>query len=354
MTLEWMQQAAQLPDARFEKSAIKRQAQLTKPPGALGQLESIAIRLAALQKRDKPGINTIHICVFAADHGVAAQGVSAFPQAVTTEMVKNFATGGAAISVLAKHHQAQLNVINLGTIGDTSSLESVTTLNLAAGTKDFTQTEAMSHQQLEQAIQAGRESLDQYSSSADDQPDLFIGGEMGIGNTSSATALACAVLKLPASIMTGPGTGLDNEGIAHKIKIIEQGLSRHQKAFSDPLETLRCLGGFEIAALVGAYIHCAQKGIVVLVDGFISSVAALVATKINPQTAPWLIYAHQSAEPGHQQVLKALNAKPLLNLGMRLGEGSGAAAAIPLLQQACALHNEMATFAEASVSNKGE
>lgn len=325
------------------QAATARQSQLTKPPGALGQLESLAIRLAGLQYTDTPTLQRIRICVFAGDHGVAAQGVSAFPQAVTTEMVKNFSHGGAAISVLAAHHQAQLDVINLGTLGDTSQLSAVRSFNIAPSTQDFTKTAAMTTEQLVQAMKAGKDSVT--------EGDIYIGGEMGIGNTTSATALACALLSEPAKALAGPGTGLNPAGIVHKVDIIRQGLTRHQAAFDDPLETLRCLGGFEIAALAAAYLQCGQLGIPVLVDGFISTVSALIATRLQPALAAWLFYSHQSAEPGHRRVLEALNADPLLNLGMRLGEGSGAAVALPLLQQACALHNGMATFHEAAVSN---
>lgn len=344
MTLDWINQPAQQPDHARESAAAQRQVQLTKPPGALGKLEALAIRLAGLQHRDTPAIEDVSICIFAGDHGVAAQGVSAFPQAVTTEMIKNFSHGGAAINVLAEQHQARLEVINLGTVGDTSGLTNIRSLNLGRATQDFTKSAAMTPEQLTGAVNAGRESVTHC--------DLYIGGEMGIGNTTSASALACALLNQPADQLVGPGTGLDSNGIALKTAVIQQGLTRHQSSFGDPLKTLRCLGGFEIAALVGAYIHCAQRGVTVLVDGFISSVAALIATRLQPDIAAWLIYAHQSAEPGHRRVLAALDADPLLDLGLRLGEGSGAAVAIPLLQQACTLHNRMATFSEAAVSNR--
>jgi len=173
---------------------------------------------------------------------------------------------------------------------------------------------------------------------------------MGIGNTTAAAAVACALLQLPPSRLAGPGTGLDGEGVRRKAEIVSRGLARHDIGPDAPLDALRCLGGFEIAALVGAYLAAGQRGVPVLVDGFISSVAALVAVRLRPELAPWLIYAHRSAEPGHTLVLEALDAEPLLDLGMRLGEGSGAAVAVSLLRQACALHNEMATFAEAAVS----
>ena len=347
-TTDWLNTEAAALSEQAEQQALGRQAELTKPPGALGELESIAVRLAAMQGQVKPKLNNIHISVFAADHGIAASGVSAFPQAVTTEMVKNFSRGGAAISVLAKQLGATLEVINLGTVFDPGSLPGVLDQRIANSTADFSQQAAMSEEQLRLALESGRQAAQRAEST-----DLFIGGEMGIGNTSSASAIACALLKLPASDLVGPGTGLDQTGIKRKTEIISKALQLHQEADS-PLEILRYFGGFEIAALVGSYISCAQSSKPVLVDGFISSVAALLATRLCTNAADWFFYAHASAEPGHVHIMKALNATPLLNMGMRLGEASGAATAVPLLQMACALHNNMATFAEAGVSNKDD
>ncbi len=326
-----------------------RQSSLTKPAGALGRLEDIALDLAAMQGRECPSINEIFITVFAADHGVAAQAVSAFPQAVTGEMIKNFSRGGAAINVLAREIGAHLEVVNLGTIFELPSLEGVLARALGAGTFDLSIAPAMSADQLRKALVIGRDAASRATASG---AHLFIGGEMGIGNTTSATALACALLNLPPADLTGPGTGLDSEGIAHKIGILQQALQRHEPSLGDPLECLRHLGGFEIAALVGTYISCAQSGLPVLVDGYISSVAALMATKLSPKTRNWLLFSHRSPEPGHALVLEALQARPLLDLGMRLGEGSGAAVAVPLLRAACALHADMASFAEAGISEK--
>lgn len=348
MNLQWLTTEAAVLNRQSEQQALARQAELTKPPGALGELESLAVRLAAMQGQVKPELNNIHISVFAADHGIATSGVSAFPQAVTTEMVRNFSRGGAAISVLAKQLGATLEVINLGTVNDPGPLSSVLDQRIAAGTADFSQQAAMSESQLEAALDAGKQAAQRA-----DAADLFIGGEMGIGNTSSASAIACALLKLPVSDLVGPGTGLDQSGINHKATIIGKALELHKQADS-PLEILRCLGGFEIAALVGSYISSAQSGKAIFVDGFISSVAALVATRLCQRASDWFFYAHTSAEPGHAHIMNALRATPLLNMGMRLGEASGAAAAVPLLKMACALHNDMATFSEAGVSNKDD
>lgn len=336
--------------------ALARQGQLTKPPGSLGRLESIAVQLAAMQGAERPQLARVQICIFAADHGIADEGVSAFPQAVTGEMVKNFASGGAAISVLAKTLAAQLEVVNLGTVNDPGEWPAVVRAVIAPMTANFAIEPAMTRSQLAAAVQAGRDSVLRAAGA-----QLYIGGEMGIANTTSATALACALLQESPQLLAGPGTGLDSHGVAHKALVIDRALALHGLFPSPPgdaidgdgaLEILRCVGGFEIAALTGAYVTAAQQGIPVLVDGFITTVAALLAVRINPCVRDWLLFGHTSAEPGHQRVLAELDAQPLLQLGMRLGEGSGAAVAVPLLRLACALHNGMATFNEAAVSGK--
>lgn len=332
--------------ARGEAQA--RQQQLTKPRGALGQLESLAIDLAAMQGQARPQLERVWISVFAGDHGVVEEGVSAYPQAVTGEMLRNFVRGGAAVSVLARGLEAPLEVIDLGT-AEPLQLDGVRHLRLGAGTANFARAAAMTAEQCSQALQAGRDSA---TRALDDAARLFIGGEMGIGNTTAASALACALLNASPADLVGPGTGLDDQGVRHKAEVIEVALGRHAGHCQQPLEALRRLGGFEIAALAGAYLACAQQGLPVLVDGFICSVAALCAVRLNPASRPWLIFAHRSAEPGHLAVLAALQAEPLLDLGLRLGEGSGAALAVPLLRQACRLHGEMATFAEAAVSDR--
>lgn len=346
---EWLKGDAKKTDALIADAARQRQQELTKPPGALGRLEDLAIELAAMQGRLKPELERIHISIFAADHGVAARGVSAFPQTVTTEMVRNFAAGGAAISVLARSIDAVLEVMNLGTVNDPGALPGVLDLRIAPGTRDFCQHEAMTEEELHRALNAGRQAAERARAR---EAGLFIGGEMGIGNTTAATAIACALLDKPVEDIVGPGTGLDHKGVLNKAEVIKIALQRHKPMLNEPLQALRVLGGFEIAGLVGAFVACARMGLPVLVDGFIAGAAALVADRLCPGARDWFIYAHASAEPGHQAMMAALDAKPLLDLGMRLGEGSGAAAAVPLLQLACRLHNDMATFAEAAVSAK--
>lgn len=344
----WLTQAIAPLHLDCEKAACERQTQLTKPAGSLGRLEEMAIRLAAMQGTVSPSIERVHIAIFAGDHGVAAEGVSAFPQSVTSEMIKNFANGGAAISVLANAINAPLNLINMGTVHDTDLLENVTNHHIGPGTANFTLEPAMTESQLIQSLSAGCNAVD-CAQFADAQ--LFIGGEMGIGNSTSATALACLLLNASPSHLTGAGTGLDSQGIKHKIRVIQRALELHKTAASSPMERLRRVGGFEIAALAGAYIRCAQIGLPAVVDGFIATAAALAAEQIKPGIKDWLLFSHRSTEPGHQVVLDELKVKPFLDLGLHLGEGSGAATLVPLLQLACSLHNDMATFTEASVSN---
>lgn len=349
MKPDWLTTPTKPLNRGMEAHALARQGQLTKPPGALGQLEGLAVRLAAMQGVLHPSVDNATIAVFAADHGIAAENVSAFPQVVTGEMVKNFARGGAAICVLAGTLNARLEVINLGTVNDPGAWPNVVRTVIAPMSANFAVEPAMTESHLAQALQAGRDSAQR---AIDSGAQIYIGGEMGIANTTAAAALGCALLQATPKELAGPGTGLDHAGVAHKVTVLERALKLHDAHFGNPVECLRRVGGFEIAALTGAYLTCAQRGLPVLVDGFISTAAALTAVRIAPQCADWLIYAHGSAEPGHARLLQALDAEPLLNLGMRLGEGSGAAVALPLIRLACALHNGMATFAEAAVSEK--
>jgi nicotinate-nucleotide--dimethylbenzimidazole phosphoribosyltransferase len=264
-------------------------------------------------------------------------------------MLANFVAGGAAISVLARELDAALEVIDLGTAEPLPPLPGVRHVQAGAGTRNLAREPAMSGAQMHICLDAGRDSLLRARATG---CDLFVGGEMGIGNTTAAAALACWLLNCPASELAGPGTGLDSAGVAHKARVIDAALTLHRTRIDGPLQALIHLGGFEIAALVGAYLAAAQQGIAVLVDGFICSVAALLAVHLNPGCRDWLLFAHHGAEPGHVRVLQALGAEPLLELGLRLGEGSGAALAVPVLRLACALHGQMATFAEAAVAQR--
>lgn len=348
MTEHWWQAPCRVPDEPARQAALQRDAQLTKPGGALGRIDALVPQLAALRGQARPDVDAVWIAIFAADHGVAAEGVSAYPQSVTGQMLANFVGGGAAVSVLARQLGATLEVIDLGTASPAGPLPGVRHLGLGSGTANMVNGPAMSAEICQQAMQAGRDSV---LRAQDGQAALFIGGEMGIGNTTTAAALACALLGCAPHHLAGPGTGLDAAGVAHKSAVIERALTLHSGRH-DTLGWMQRLGGFELAALTGAYLASAQQGIVVLVDGFICSVAALCAMRLNPACRAWLLFAHRSAEPGHQAVLKALDARPLLDLELRLGEGSGAALAVPLLRMACALHDGMATFAEAAVAGR--
>ncbi len=348
--MKWITGACPQRNPVFKKNAIARQAQLTKPPGSLGKLEDIAIRLADLQQCNQPVLDNIAITVFAADHGVAEEGVSAFPQEVTAQMVMNFIQGGAAISVMAKQLDATLEVVDVGIVEALPEQDGLIVQRAGNGTANSAKQEAMTDEQLAIALQAGFDAIERATHAS---ADLFIGGEMGIANTTAASVLYTALLGLSASQSSGAGTGLDGAGINHKIAIVERIFNRHQsQCGDDALAWLRCAGGFEIAALTGAFIHAAQQGLPVLVDGFISSAAALCAVKINEDVSDWLYFSHISAERGHHKAMLEMGQQPLLNLGMRLGEGSGAAVAVSVMRAACALHNHMATFEEAAVAGK--
>lgn len=347
---DWLFRPAWPLDRHAADAARAHQQQLTKPDGSLGELERIAERFAAWQGRADPRLEQIAIRVFAADHGVCAQGVSAFPQTVTAQMIGNFLHGGAAINVLARQLGADLQVFNLGTVAPPPALPGLRDCTIAPGTHDLSTQSAMSAEELVRALRVGAESV------PEGPLQLFVGGEMGIGNTTAAAALVSALMMLPPEMTVGSGTGVDLAGLARKRRAVENALTLHGEAIraadAPAITALERLGGFEIVALVGAYIRCAQRGIGVLVDGYISTAAALCAVRINPQVRDWLLFGHVSAEPAHIHVLEHLGAVPLLNLGLRLGEGSGAALAVPLLHAALNLHNGMASFARAGVDNR--
>jgi nicotinate-nucleotide--dimethylbenzimidazole phosphoribosyltransferase len=325
---------------------------LTKPAGSLGLIESVAVELAGLQHDHRPRAANVPIIIFVGDHGIAARGVSAYPQDVTIAMLSNFASGGAAISVLARELGATLHVVDAGSRA-TDPIPGVVADKPRHGTRDFSVEPALTPDELAFALTAGRRALERATV---DQPDIVLLGEMGIGNTTASAAVASALLGASPADVTGSGTGLDATAREHKAKLIAGALALHKltAAGVEPAETLTAVGGLEIAALVGAIVSAAQHGLPVLVDGFIVSVAALAATRLNPSCRPSLLFSHRSAERGHRLVLNALEARPLLDLDLRLGEGSGAALALPLIRLACALHNGMATFAEAAVPDRTE
>ena len=348
MLPDWVYQDCCEVSAAHREAASRRQSELTKPTGALGRLEALAIELAGLQHTERPRAMRAPIIVFAGDHGIAAQGVSAYPQAVTIAMMQNFAAGGAAISVLARELGVPLEVVDAGTLAE-APLSGVVADKPRRGTRDFSVESALERSELCFAFECGRRAVARAAAS---EPDLVILGEMGIGNTTSAAAIAAALLEADAETMTGRGTGLDAAGRDRKARLIEAAIARHAIAGASSEKILCAVGGLEIAAIAGAIIAAAQGRIPVLIDGFIVSVAALAATRLNPSCRPYLVFAHRSAEQGHRKVLETLEARPLLDLDLRLGEGSGAALALPVLRLACALHDRMATFAEAAVPDR--
>ncbi|MDI3454425.1 nicotinate-nucleotide--dimethylbenzimidazole phosphoribosyltransferase [Acinetobacter sp. V89_4] len=346
--MNWWLESVKQPNLDVKQQAEQHQLQLTKPTGALGDLELIAVKLASLQSNAHPQVNHPWITIFAGDHGVVEENISAYPQAVTRQMLQNFTTGGAAISVIAKYHQAHLQVIDCGTVGEAYEYVGVERHCIRAGTANFAKQAAMNADECRAALELGKKSVDTAKA---DGADIYIAGEMGIGNTCSASALACLLLNDTAEQLTGVGTGIGADQLRHKIEVIEQAIELHHKHVTgDAFKTLCAVGGLEIAAIVGAYIRCAQMGLPIIVDGFISSVAALCAVRMNPKVRDWMLFGHQSAEYGHRRILQEFNAEPILKMNLRLGEGSGAGTALALVKMACVLHNQMATFAQAAVS----
>ena len=315
------------PDATATKGAQDRNGQLTKPPGALGRLEDLAIWYAGWRGNPQPQIDAPQVIIFAGNHGVCAQGVSAFPPEVTVQMVANFQHGGAAINQLSKAFGAKMDVHPL---------------SLETPTADFTTAPAMTEAEVVDALQIGWNAVDP-------KADLLVTGEMGIGNTTSAAAVAGAVLGGEAADWTGRGTGVDDAGLTRKTEVVAKGLALH--ATDDPLEALRCLGGRELAAMAGAIAAARYHRIPVILDGFICCAAAAVLAKAVDGALDHTVAGHLSAEGAHQRLLDAIGKEPLLSLGLRLGEGSGAALAIGVLKGAVACHSGMATFAEAGVSD---
>lgn len=320
-------QAAPQADAAAHAGAEARNGQLTKPPGALGRLEDLALWYASWRGTDRPSLAAPQVIVFAGNHGVAAQGVSAFPSEVTVQMVANFEQGGAAINQLAQAFGARMDVVALA---------------LETPTADFTQAPAMSEEECVAALKAGWNAVDP-------QSDLLVTGEMGIGNTTSAAAVTAALFGGDGAAWVGRGTGVTDEGLALKARVVDAGLARHDT--TDPLEALRCLGGRELAGMAGAIASARAKGIPVILDGFICTAAAAALEKAVPGALDHAVAGHLSAEGAHQKMLSELGKVPLLSLGLRLGEGSGAALAIGVLKGAIACHSGMATFGEAGVSD---
>ena len=340
-------------DEHAMEHAQSRLDSLTKPVGSLGRLEELARWLAGVTQQARPRLPRKVVFTFAADHGVAQEGVSAYPAAVTPEMVRNFLRGGAAINVLARQAGAEVIVADFGVAADFGDLPGLISCKIAHGTVNMTQGPAMTEGQAIQAVLAGAKlALAEKERGA----TLFATGDMGIGNTTAASALVAALTGAPVDEVTGRGTGIDDTTFRRKVSVISQALKVNKVNARNPLATLAQVGGFEIAGLVGVILAGAATRTPVLIDGFISGAAALVACRLaEPKPVrDYLSIAHLSVERGHQRIARELALVPLLDFRMRLGEGTGAALAMPLLDAACAILNEMATFAEAGVSEKNE
>ena len=317
----------------------------TKPPGALGDLELIAKQVAQILDKEKPEITKPKLLVFAGDHGIAASGVSIAPSEVTTQMVTNFIMGGAAINVFCRQTGFDLEVIDCGILLP-AEVEGVINQRLGEGTQPIHQQQAMTLETVKKGFELATERVDFHHQNG---TNLIAFGEMGIGNTSSASAIMAAVLNKKAADCVGAGTGIDVETLKRKQQLVEQALTLHQDNLTDPLSILACLGGFEIVQMTGAMLAAAERNMIVVVDGFIATAAAMLAVQINEHVQDYMIFAHQSDEQGHKMMMSHLNAKPLLQLNMRLGEGSGAALALPLIQAAVGFYNDMASFDDAGI-----
>ncbi|UYG08735.1 nicotinate-nucleotide--dimethylbenzimidazole phosphoribosyltransferase [Halomonas sp. M4R1S46] len=336
------------PDAACAERVRRYLDTLTKPPGSLGRLEALAVTLAGITGEDFPRVTPPGVVVFAADHGVAEEGVSAFPQAVTAQMVANFVAGGAAINVFSRRLDARLEVVDVGVAGELPA-SGVVHDRVRPGTANLARQDAMSRDEAGSAIEVGRRAAERAAAAG---CRCLIVGEMGIANTTASSAMLAVLTGAPVAELVGPGTGVAGDALAHKRAVIEAALVARAPDPADPLEVLARLGGLEIAAMVGAYLGAAARRLPILVDGFIATVAALTACRLDPALRPYLIFGHRSDEPGHGRALAALDGEPLLAMALRLGEGSGAALAFPLLEAATAMLAEMATFGDAGVDDR--
>ena len=324
---------------------------LTKPLGSLGRLEDLAAQWFAICEGRFPATLNKSVYVFAADHGITAEGVSAYPSQVTQQMVLNFLAGGAAINVLARLNRVEVNVVDVGVDADLSGHAGLIQRKVRRGSRNMLREAAMSDPELEAALAVGHALAEAaYAQSR----NLIAVGEMGIGNTTAASVMTAALTGLPASLVTGKGTGVESEAYAHKCRVVESVVSRHFSEKPSPREILRRGGGLEIAAMTGLMLGAAQRKIAIVVDGFISTAAAAIACGLEPDVRPFLFAGHRSQEPGHRVLLAHLEMEPILDLDMRLGEGTGAVLAMPILEAAMRLYQEMATFTSAGISGATE
>ena len=350
MTLEELIANIRPLDETAMQSVRARQDRLTKPQGSLGRLEELSIQIAGMTSLTAPHIQHKLVTVMAGDHGVTAEGVSAFPREVTVQMVENFLNGGAAINVLARHAGARVVVVDMGVAADIPAHPGLIVKKIGYGTGNIVREAAMSREDAVRAVLAGAQVV---IDEAANGLDILVPGDMGIGNTTPSAAIAASILGKAGSLVVGRGTGVDDAGWQRKVRAVDQAIGLHHPEPTDGLDVLAKLGGFEIGGLAGAMLAAASRRVPVLLDGFISTAAALIAVQIAPQARHYMIAAHRSQENGHALMLEWLGLRPLLDLDLRLGEGSGAALALPIVEAACKLVTEMATFGEAGVSEKG-
>jgi nicotinate-nucleotide--dimethylbenzimidazole phosphoribosyltransferase len=336
-------------DKKAMAAALARQDTLTKPAGSLGRLEDLSVQLAGIQGVEKPQVSRKAFIVMAADHGVAAEGASAYPQEVTFQMLANIAVGGAAIDVLARQIGARVIAVDIGVIGDTSAFKNVTQRKIAPGTHSLTKGPAMSNEEALKALEVGIELVNAEFKKG---LDLVGTGEMGIGNTTPSAAICAVITGRSVAEVTGRGTGVDDKGWRRKVDMIEKAIALNKPDPENALDVLARVGGLEIGGLAGVILGAAANRVPVMIDGYISGAAALIAAGICPQSIDFMIAGHVSVEPGHRILLDHLGLQPLINLNMRLGEGTGGAIGMQLAESACRILSEMATFAEAGVSNK--
>ena len=336
-------------DPSWLEQAQERLDSLTKPRGSLGRLEELAALYVAIRREAMPRLEKKWVVVFAADHGVVAEGVSAYPQDVTYQMVLNFLRGGAGINVLARHVGARVAVVDIGVNHDFGSIPELIVQKVAYGSRNLAQEPALTREEALKALLVGADLAEQTASTG---ADALAAGDMGIGNTTPAAALAAAFTGRPVAAVTGHGTGIEDQVWRHKVAMINRALSLHQPNPEDPIGVLAAVGGLDIAGIAGFILGTAAAKRPLLLDGFIATAGALVAAALAPNVTDYLIAAHRSVEPGHHIILEFLGLKPLLNLQMRLGEGTGAALGLSLLEAGVKIYREMATFAEAGVADQ--
>jgi nicotinate-nucleotide--dimethylbenzimidazole phosphoribosyltransferase len=336
-------------DPQWTARAQERLDSLTKPPGSLGKLEELAAHYVAIREEFFPRLEIKRIVVFAGDHGVVAEGVSAFPQEVTFQMVANFIRGGAAINVLARQAGARVEVVDIGVNHDFEPGLNLIARKVAYGTRNLAQEPAMSREEALRAVWVG---VERAQEAVEDGVDVLAAGDMGIGNTTAAAALAAVFTDRPVGAVTGRGTGIDPSRVTHKVAVINRALALNRPTADDPIGALAAVGGLEIASIAGLVLGAAAARRPLVLDGFIATAGALVAARLVPAVVDYLIAAHRSVEPGHQIILDHLGLKPLVNLNMRLGEGTGAALGMNLLEAGWRIYREMATFEEAGVANR--